>query len=103
MCKDMEEILKNKPGEVNKKGLLARWTSFDIRGLNIAPILPNTLVTYYKSLVGKEIRTFIQTAPFVLYKYLDNQDRHLWTALVCLCSFVYQTEITDMDSLVLKG
>lgn len=94
---DMVQILKGKPGEANKKGLLARWASFDTRGSNMPSIQPNTFVKHWKSLVGKELRTVLQTAPFVLFHYISKESRHLWSALVHLCSFIFQHKIPNMD------
>ncbi|KAG0145477.1 hypothetical protein CROQUDRAFT_93725 [Cronartium quercuum f. sp. fusiforme G11] len=43
-----------KPGTEKYSTLAARWQSFDMKGLNILPVIPSTLIQYYKSLVGKE-------------------------------------------------
>lgn len=95
---DMEKILKSKDGDENDKELRAKWASFNIRGLNIDPIVPKTLVEYYKSLVGKEFRTVMQSAPFVLYKYIGKESRDIWSNFVHLCSYIYQPEIPDLKA-----
>ncbi|KAH9814285.1 hypothetical protein DFH28DRAFT_971155 [Melampsora americana] len=76
--------------------VLARWKSFDTSGLNVPPIQPRTLTSYYQSLVGKDFQTILQSLPFVLYPHFSYERRRLWTALVHLGSYIFQTEITHM-------
>ncbi|KAH9820635.1 hypothetical protein DFH28DRAFT_1218091 [Melampsora americana] len=62
--------------------VMARWKSFDPKGLNIPPIQPKTMTHHYQSLVGKDFRTVLQTVPFVLFPHFSQARRHLiyWTA-----------------------
>ncbi|KAH9818003.1 hypothetical protein DFH28DRAFT_926198 [Melampsora americana] len=76
--------------------VLARWKSFDTSGLNVPPIQPKTLTSYYQSLVGKDFQTILQSVPFVLYPHFSYERRRMWTALVHLGSYIFQTEITHM-------
>ncbi|KAH9807063.1 hypothetical protein DFH28DRAFT_1229446 [Melampsora americana] len=82
--------------------VMAQWKSFDPAGLNIAPIQPTTMTNLYQSLVGKEFRTIIQTAPFVLYQHISKEKRIMWTALAHLGSFIFQPQIPDMESYLKK-
>lgn len=58
----LSKLSREQQGEV--RGF---FHSFDTSGLNIPPIQPNTMVRFARSLVGKELRTALQTAPFVLF------------------------------------
>lgn len=87
----MDEIPKSEHEKI--KG---RWQSFDCNGLSIPPIQPNTMITYYKSLVGKELRAVVQAAPFVLFEFLTPEKRRIWTLLCHLCSYALQTKITNV-------
>ncbi|KAH9808376.1 hypothetical protein DFH28DRAFT_910112, partial [Melampsora americana] len=82
--------------------LSARWRAFNIKGLKMPPIQPNTLIQYYGSLVGKDFRLILQTVPFVLFDHLPSNRRHLWTSLCLLGSFIFQNEISHMDDYLQK-
>ncbi|KAI8444929.1 hypothetical protein BY996DRAFT_6434961 [Phakopsora pachyrhizi] len=69
-----------------KDELIARLQSFDTSNLNIQPIKAKYLVQHYLSLVGKDFKVLIQAAPF----------RKIWISLCHLCSFIFQTHITDL-------
>ena len=91
----MHELsLKN--GSKKYNDMFARWKSFSIKGLNVPPIIPTTLIQFNRSLVGKEFRTVLQTVPFVLFDHLSAEKRHLWTSLCLLSSYIFQHEITDL-------
>ncbi|KAH9807163.1 hypothetical protein DFH28DRAFT_1152885 [Melampsora americana] len=93
----MKVIKPGKSGGRVYNNLSARWRSFDRKGLKLPPIIPNTLIQFFQSLVGKEFRTVLQTVPFVFYSHVAEDVRHLWTALCSLGSYVFQTEITNVD------
>ncbi|KAH9809240.1 hypothetical protein DFH28DRAFT_934282 [Melampsora americana] len=78
--------------------VMAQWKSFDTSGLNILPIQPKTMTQFYQSLVGKDFCTILQTVPFVLFPHFSPDRRRLWTALSHLGSYVFQPQITDMNS-----
>ncbi|KAH9808583.1 hypothetical protein DFH28DRAFT_1197768 [Melampsora americana] len=80
----------------------ARWQSFDAKGLNIPPIIPETLIKYYKSLVGKEYRIIMQAIPFVLFEEIGKEKRDFWSALIHLASFIFQNEISDIDQYLIE-
>ncbi|KAH9811554.1 hypothetical protein DFH28DRAFT_1178981 [Melampsora americana] len=92
----MKELGNIKAGSKTYNDLSGRWRAFNSSGLNIPPIQPNTMITYYQSLVGKEFRTVLQAVPFVLFEYLTDAKRELWTSLCLLSSYIFQTEIPNM-------
>lgn len=94
----MKELGAMKPGSAKYNEFSARWHAFNIKGLNIPPIQPNTLIQYNQSLVGKEFQTVLQTVPFVLFGHLSPEKRRLWTSLCLLSSYVFQAKITNMES-----
>ncbi|KAH9825052.1 hypothetical protein DFH28DRAFT_1077491 [Melampsora americana] len=93
----MKGLPSTKFGSPCYNNISARWRSFNTKGLNIPPIIPNTLIQFYQSLVGKEFRTVLQTVPFVLFDYMTPEKRHVWTSLCLLASYIFQTDIHNMD------
>ncbi|KAH9821274.1 hypothetical protein DFH28DRAFT_923682 [Melampsora americana] len=48
---------------------------------------------------GKEFRTVIQAAPFIFFECnLSSEERDVWTSLAHLGPYLFQTEISDMQS-----
>ncbi|KAH9807224.1 hypothetical protein DFH28DRAFT_1115281 [Melampsora americana] len=92
----MKDVGNTKIGLNNYNYLSAQWRSFSSKGLNIPPIQPNNLITYYNSLVGKDFRTVLQSVPFVLFDFILPEKRHVWTLLCVLSSYIFQTTIPDM-------
>lgn len=84
--------------DAEKKTVAARLSSFDVSGLGIPPLSGNTLVTYAKSLVGRDFRAVAQTAPFVLHDLanIPPELQKVWTALAHLVPLVWQPEIDDL-------
>ncbi|KAH9810780.1 hypothetical protein DFH28DRAFT_1131520 [Melampsora americana] len=97
-CDEMKGLGTMKSGSSKYKELSARWRSFSTKGLNIPPIQPNTLIQFLQSLVGKEFQVVLQSVPFVLFGHLSASKRRLWISLCLLCSYIFQTEISDLDS-----
>ncbi|KAH9811918.1 hypothetical protein DFH28DRAFT_931583 [Melampsora americana] len=93
----MKTIKPGKPSARKYHDLSARWRSFNRKGLNMPPIQPNTLLQFFQSLVGKEFRTVLQTVPFVIYDLVTDEMRHLWASLCQLGSYVFQTEISNVE------
>ncbi|KAI8455747.1 hypothetical protein BY996DRAFT_4636994 [Phakopsora pachyrhizi] len=79
-----------------KDELIARLQSFDTSNLNIQPIKAKYLVQHYSSLVGKDFKVLIQAAPFVFFPLIEDSKRKIWISLCHLCSFIFQTHITDL-------
>lgn len=94
----MKELTPLKPGTDKFNKITARWRAFSARGLNIPPVQPINLIQYYQSLVGKDFRTVLQTVPFVLFPVMEPEQRDLWLSLCLLGSYIFQTEISDMET-----
>lgn len=94
---EMKGLGTMKSGSSKYKDLSAQWRSFSTKGLNIPPIQPNTLIQFSQSLVGKEFQVVLQSVPFVLFGHLSASKRRLWISLCLLCSYIFQTEISDLD------
>lgn len=77
--------------------ITGRWQSFEIDGLNCAPIQPRNMVHYANSLLGKDFRVVLQAAPFVFFEFLPDDYRHCWIALVHLASYIFQTRIFNKE------
>ncbi|EJD48321.1 hypothetical protein AURDEDRAFT_61105 [Auricularia subglabra TFB-10046 SS5] len=77
--------------------LIARLNSFDTTGLGIPPLRGETLVQYAGSLVGRDFRTIVQAAPFVLHGIVDNRCFRAWTALADLVPLIWQPVIDDLE------
>ncbi|KAH9811046.1 hypothetical protein DFH28DRAFT_1131415 [Melampsora americana] len=82
-----------------KDSLQGRWRSFNTSGLNIPPIQPKTMIQYFQSLNGKEFRTVLQCAPFIFLECdLSDDERATWISLSKLAPYIFQTEITDINT-----
>ncbi|KAJ7260975.1 hypothetical protein C8J57DRAFT_1232533 [Mycena rebaudengoi] len=83
--------------KTDKDILISRLSSFNVSGLGISPLSGHTLVNYSGSLTGRDFRTIVQAAPFVLHDLLDPEYIELWTALSAVVTLVWQPHIPDID------
>jgi hypothetical protein len=60
------------------------------------------MIAHYKSLIGKEYRLILQSAPFVLFPLMTPEEIDLWTALCHMGSMAFQTHIEDMNEFIWK-
>ncbi|KAI9327614.1 hypothetical protein BDR26DRAFT_952563 [Obelidium mucronatum] len=60
------------------------------------------MVHYVGSCNGKDFRTFVQLAPFVLSSVVGNIELDLWIALSNLTAHLYASEIGDIESYILQ-
>ncbi|PLW28656.1 hypothetical protein PCASD_18574 [Puccinia coronata f. sp. avenae] len=81
----------------NMTRLEACWKSFNTRSLNITSIQPHYLRLHFKSLVGKDFKIILQTAPFVFFQFMDDTRRRLWTSMCQLGNLMFETRISNMD------
>jgi hypothetical protein len=58
---------------------------------------PYYLTKHYSNLIGKDFKVAVQAAPFVLFEYMSEDKRLVWSALCQLAPLVFQTHIADMD------
>ncbi|KAH9459003.1 hypothetical protein Pst134EA_019155 [Puccinia striiformis f. sp. tritici] len=80
--------------------LEARLRSFNCDSLNIPNIQASYMMAHYKAFIGKDYRTILQLAPFVLFPFMTNKQKHIWFSMCYLSSLAFQTEIADMDSYI---
>ncbi|KAA1068127.1 hypothetical protein PGTUg99_019411 [Puccinia graminis f. sp. tritici] len=76
--------------------VLASWDALNVKGLNVPSIPAKYLVEHFSSLVGKDFKIILQTAPFVLYQFMNDSQRNHWISLGQLATYVFQTRITNM-------
>ncbi|KAI9617965.1 hypothetical protein KEM48_006903 [Puccinia striiformis f. sp. tritici PST-130] len=80
-----------------KLELQAYWNSFNSESLN-SPYLKHVyMVTHWASSIGKDYKTVVQAAPFVFFPFTKPAQRELWTLLCYLTSFIFQTQIEDLN------
>ncbi|EHS64348.1 uncharacterized protein PGTG_22218 [Puccinia graminis f. sp. tritici CRL 75-36-700-3] len=77
--------------------LIASWDSFKVPPLDTPQIAGKYFVKHYKSLVGKHFKMVIQLAPFVLFQFMNEEQRALWTAMCRLAPLLFQTSIPNME------
>ncbi|EFP89671.2 uncharacterized protein PGTG_15634 [Puccinia graminis f. sp. tritici CRL 75-36-700-3] len=77
--------------------LIASWDSFIVQPLELGQIQGKYFVKHYKSLVGKHFRIVLQVAPFVLFQFMNEDQRELWSAMCELSPLIFQTTILDME------
>ncbi|KAA1072801.1 hypothetical protein PGTUg99_010389 [Puccinia graminis f. sp. tritici] len=77
---------------------MARYELFDTKGLNVPSLWPYCLTKHYSNLIGKEFKVALQAAPFVLFEYMSEDKRLVWSALCQLALLVFQTHIAYMDA-----
>ncbi|KAH9811013.1 hypothetical protein DFH28DRAFT_852177, partial [Melampsora americana] len=99
-CDQMKDLGNIKSGSKTYKNIFGRWRSFNATGLKNPPIQPNTMITYYQSLVGKEFQIVLQTVPFVLFEHITKAKREMWSSLCLMSSYIFQTSIPDMKKYV---
>ncbi|KAI9610598.1 hypothetical protein H4Q26_006744 [Puccinia striiformis f. sp. tritici PST-130] len=88
--------------EKSKLRVLGHWTSFNTEGINIPILNPAYMVNHYKGFIGKEFKKVVQAAPFVFFPVMKPEQRDLWMALCSLATFIFQTQIDDMDDYIDK-
>ncbi|KAA1106853.1 hypothetical protein PGTUg99_020771 [Puccinia graminis f. sp. tritici] len=93
----LRSIMKGLPAGVVPE-VMARYESFDTKGLNAPSMRPYYLTKHYSNLIGKDFKVAIQAAPFVLFEYMSEDERLVWSALCQLAPLVFQTHIADMDA-----
>jgi hypothetical protein len=76
--------------------VLAAWESFNINCLNISSVKAQYLVQHFSSLVGKDFKIILQSAPFVLYQFMTDEQRALWISLGQLATYIFETRIHNM-------
>ncbi|KAA1078931.1 hypothetical protein PGTUg99_005723 [Puccinia graminis f. sp. tritici] len=91
-----------KLSEKQKDELEGRIESFNTSSLNMPKLQPKYLVSHVKSLIGKEFKIFLQAAPFILFPFMDEDQREIWISLCTLSSYAFQTHINNMEDFQLN-
>ncbi|KAA1076653.1 hypothetical protein PGT21_014571 [Puccinia graminis f. sp. tritici] len=73
-----------------------RYRAFNLAGLNIPWLSPHYMAKHSSNFVGKEFKAVLQSAPFVLFEFMDDPERQAWIALCQLAPLVFQTHIDEM-------
>ncbi|KAK7448124.1 hypothetical protein VKT23_013883 [Stygiomarasmius scandens] len=74
-----------------------RLQATDIQGLSINPIQAEYIINYANSLVGRQLKTIVQTALFHLYDLVDEPNLQAWKAIGSLAALLWHVQIEDMD------
>ncbi|OAV96501.1 hypothetical protein PTTG_00959 [Puccinia triticina 1-1 BBBD Race 1] len=78
--------------------VMARYQSFNTKALNIPSLQPRYLTRHYGNFIGKDFKVVLQTAPFVLFEYMTDHERLLWSSLCQLAPLIFETRIKDMET-----
>jgi hypothetical protein len=94
-CLFKDFMNKSKPhhGEIE-----AQLASFNTDALNIPPIQAHYMIAHYGSFVGKDYRVVLQVAPFILFRFMNDDQRLLWFELCYLGSLLFQTHIENLET-----
>ena len=65
--------------KAQKQEILARIRAFNFSGFRVK--LLGNVIQHHKSFVGRDYKAWAQMAPFIIFPYLDQQDKSLWLAL----------------------
>ncbi|KAI9620308.1 hypothetical protein H4Q26_013878 [Puccinia striiformis f. sp. tritici PST-130] len=85
---------KMKPAQL---GLIeGRYRAFQKAGLNIPSLSPYYMAKHSSNFTGKEFKAVLQSAPFVLFDFMEPAERLAWIALCELAPLVFQTHIEEM-------
>ncbi|KAL1714355.1 hypothetical protein EV715DRAFT_209819 [Schizophyllum commune] len=82
--------------------LIHRLSSVNVSGLGVPPLSGHTLVTYGRSLTGRDFRVIAQVAPFVLHGLVDDAHLRIWVILSKIVTLVWRPEIDDLDKYLVK-
>ncbi|KAH6876645.1 hypothetical protein BKA70DRAFT_1128177 [Coprinopsis sp. MPI-PUGE-AT-0042] len=80
-----------------RRKLIDRLNSLDVRGLGISKIRGTTLVQYCGSLTGRDFRVVAQVAPFVLYDLVDEDLLAVWVSLSKIIPLIWTPSIDNID------
>ncbi|KAA1069442.1 hypothetical protein PGT21_024538 [Puccinia graminis f. sp. tritici] len=95
-------VFLGKLKEPQLKEILAAWEAFNVHSLNITTIPSKFLVEHFKALIGKDYKIILQTAPFVLFRFMTDTQHNLWSSLCMLSTYVFETRIANMQEYLAK-
>ena len=76
-----------------KQVLIVRVSSASTLGLSFPSLSGKTLVQYSGSLTGRDFRSIVQIAPFVLYDLVPSPCYRAWIALAFLVPLLWQPKV----------
>ena len=65
--------------KVQKQEILVLIRAFSFSGFRVK--LLGNVIRYHQSFLGRDYKVWAQMAPFIIFPYLDEQDKRLWLAL----------------------
>lgn len=74
-----------------------RLQATDINGLSIHAIRSKYFINYANSLIGRQLKTIIQTGVFHMYDLVEDAHLTAWKAAGELAALLWFVEIDNMD------
>ncbi|KAA1110414.1 hypothetical protein PGT21_020875 [Puccinia graminis f. sp. tritici] len=83
---------------IDEEHLIGRLRSFSCVSLNIDSFKPRYLIKHIKSLVGRDFKILLQSAPFAFAHLMSEEQRSIWLSLCKMAPFIFQTKINHLDT-----
>ena len=74
-----------KQNAIHKREILARITAFPYCGFSNK--LSGNICHYYKSLIGRDFKVFMQMSLFIISPYLSDDAKKCWLLLSKVCKY----------------
>lgn len=91
-----------KDGGTEKSTYALRLQATDVSGLSIPAIRANYIMNYANSLIGRQLKTVVQTFAFHLYDLVPAPLYELVKAVGELTALLWMVSISDMDQYVVR-